>query len=134
MSKIQLQPEIDFSIVLNAASKLKLSELETIVKEFNTLLESKKSKSKIDRIAELENLTNQAVLSNEKIKIYNDLIPKLESRTMTESERNIFSELTTEDELLQNQRISYMIELAQLRQVPFLEIKEQFTFNNKADV
>jgi hypothetical protein len=134
MQKISIQQELDFKVILDAAAKLKLSELETIVREFNTLLELKKSKSKTKRIAILNQLIEQSALNNEDLKRYNELVYKLESRTMSDAEKEEFATLTEKDEILQNQRISYMIELAQLKAVPFSVIQEQFSFKSTLNV
>ena len=134
MQKISIQQELDFRTILDAAAKLKVTELETIVKEFNTLLELKKSKNKISRIEFLEKLIQNAALNREDLKRYDELVYKLESRTMTESEKEEFSELTQKDEDLQNQRIAYMIELAQVKGVDFMEIQKHFSFKSSLNV
>lgn len=134
MQKILIQQELDFKIVLDAAAKLEIRELETIVQQFNRLLEWKKSSSKKDRISELEQLVSSAQLNVQELEQYNQLVYKLESRSMTDQEKATFDHLVYKDELLQNQRIAYMIELAQLRDVSFAAIQEQFQFKKTANV
>lgn len=134
MPKISIETEIDINKVIKSFSKLNISELELLISEFNTLLAAKKTKSKQKRIEKLNQLIRQSVLSPSKLAQYEALVYKLESRTMTEKEQEVFSALTEEDEKLRNQRIAYMIELSQLREVPFSEIQEAFSFKSKENV
>lgn len=134
MQKISIQQELDFKTILEAAAKLKVAELETIVKEFNTLLELKKSNNKVSRIEVLEKLIHDSALNNDDLKRHNNLVYKLENRTMTEDEKDEFSSLTQKDEDLQNQRIAYMIELAQVKGVDFMAIQKQFSFKSTINV
>lgn len=124
MSKIQIQTEVD---LIPYFSKLKVSELEVMVKEINTLIALKKSKSKKKRIEELSQLINKSVLKTNKLNRYKELVEKLENSTIAEEENKEFLILVEEDEMLRNQRVTYMIELSQLRQVPFQEIIDEFS-------
>ena len=107
---------------------MSLPHLEALTAEFLTIIASKRVKAKEERIQELNQLINSSILSNSKLKRYHELVPKLENRTMSDEEKNEFGILTAEDELMRSQRLKYMIELAKLREIPFLEIKKEFSF------
>jgi hypothetical protein len=138
MSKISIQPipstREDIKNMVQSFSKLNVSELELLVSEFNTLIEAKKAKSKKKRIEQLTKLIHQSALSTEKVNQYSELIEKLETKTMTQEENQTFLKLVEEDENLRNQRVAYMIELSQLQQVPFIEIREKFAFKTSENV
>ena len=125
MSKISTQSEIDINNVVQRFSKLNVSELELLVSHFNTLIATKKAKSKNQHIKEVTKLIHQSVISNDKLIRYKELVEKLENLTMSEEEKQEFRLLTEEDEKMQNQRIAYMIELAQLRQIPFTQLMSE---------
>ena len=55
---------------------------------------------------------------------YQVLVEKLELGTITNTEQSEFEILATQEEKLRNQRVKYMLELAQLRAVPLSQIME----------
>lgn len=119
MPEISVQPKIDFRLILEAASNLQLSELEVITREFNALLASKKAKSKDNRIKELYELINSSVLSDDQQEAFNLLYQKLLNDTITDDEKKRFEQLTEQEAELRNLRVAYMVELSQIRQIPF---------------
>lgn len=134
MSKVSIQTEIDINNVVQSFSKLKVSELELLVSEFNTMIAAKKAKSKKKRVQQLTNLIQQAVLSENELKHYSELIKKLEIKKITQEENQTFLKLVEKDESLRNKRVAYMIELSQLQQVPFTEIRAKFAFKTVENV
>lgn len=138
MSKISIQTlpstRNEIKSMVQSFSKLEVSELELLVSEFNTLIEAKKAKSKKKRVEQLTKLIRQSALDTEKIKLYSELAKKLETKTITQEENQTFLKLVEEDENLRNNRVAYMIELSQLQQVPFTEIREKFAFKTSENV
>lgn len=134
MTEITIQSKIDINNVVQRFSKLNISELELLVNQFNVLIEAKKAKSKKKRIKELTNLIHQSVISNDKLKEYTDFIKKIENQSITNDENQEFLKLVEEDENLRNQRVTYMLELSQLKQVPFAQIRKKFSFKSASNV
>ena len=67
---------------------------------------------------------NNTVLDTAKTERYQVLVEKLELGTMTDEEHTEFDILATREEKLRNQRVKYMIELAQLRSVTLPQVME----------
>jgi hypothetical protein len=56
---------------------------------------------------------------------YRALMATKESRLLTETERTLFIEMTDQIEAANAERMKYLIELAQLRQIPLLQLMTQ---------
>jgi hypothetical protein len=59
----------------------------------------------------------QLTLSKKKTQRYQELVEKLEFESITDAEHAEFMRLANHEEKLRNQRVKYLIELAQLRAV-----------------
>lgn len=105
--------------------KLKVTELEAFVRELNGLIFRKKTADSPYRQKELLRLINQTVLSSKKHERYMELSERLESETISETERQEFLQLAEEDATLRNQRVSMLIELAQLRNLSLSALMEE---------
>ncbi len=127
MSKVIIPEGIDMHTLASNFSILDVGDLEIFMKEIDALITRKKSKPKKYRIAELNQLINTSVLSPEELIEYKTLIQKLENKTITETERQHFLVLVQEDEALRGERMKYMYELSQLRQVSFQAITDEFS-------
>jgi hypothetical protein len=127
--KIQIQSEIDTQILLNGVAQMPLNELEYFVQELNALITRKKTNNKTYRERSLLTKINQTVLPKNKIERYISLHHKLESETLTESEHSEFMDLVAQDEEQRNQRIKYMIELAQLRNITLSQLMQTLGLN-----
>lgn len=125
MSKVSIQAEADFKTFLSKYSNLKVNELEHFVKELNALITRKKVNSPKHRIKELYKLIDETILDIDTQIIFDVLAEKLQAETMTEDENRVYLKIAQQDANLRNQRIAYMIELSQLRQIPFLQLKEE---------
>ncbi len=127
--KIQIQSEIDTQILLNGVAQMPLNELEYFVQELNALITRKKTNNKTYRERSLLTKINQTVLPKNKIERYISLHHKLESETLTESEHSEFMDLVAQDEEQRNQRVKYMIELAQLRNITLSQLMQTLGLN-----
>ena len=67
---------------------------------------------------------NNTVLDAAKTEHYQVLVEKLELGTMTDAEHIELDILANQEEKLRNQRVKYMIELAQLRDVSLPQVME----------
>lgn len=125
MSRAERQTAISTQEFLNGAIKLKVNELEAFVRELNGLIFRKKTADSLYRQKELLRLINQTVLPSEKHERYIELSERLESETISETERQEFLQLAEEDATLRNQRVGMLIELAQLRNLSLAALMEE---------
>jgi len=125
MSKIQVQTIIDTDSLVVGAASLQLSELEKLVRELDAVIVRKRSLDQELRQRELIRLINQSVLEVEQRSRYLMLVEKLEDETISQDEHQEFIALTEKDEQLRNDRLKYLIELAQLSNVSLPQLMEQ---------
>lgn len=125
MQKISVQAQSNVKSYLDELSKMKVSELEFFAQELHSLIVRKRSKSKKYRIGKLYELINKTVLESDKQVIFNTLAEKLYNETMTEAEREVYLKIAEEEEALRNERVAYMVELSQLREISFLELTNE---------
>jgi hypothetical protein len=122
---IQIQTKIEMSQLLQGATQLTLSELESFVSELHRLIDIKKSIPKVRREKQLLARIQLTALDVSKRLRYKALAEKLEFEMLSEPEFAELAILTEEDDLLRNERVKYMIELAQLKQIPFVKLMEE---------
>ncbi len=115
---------IDSKSLLHDADKMPVTELERFIKDINALLRRKRTQDKALRERQLLHKINRTVLDTAKTERYQVLVEKLELSTMTDAEHTEFDLLANQEEKLRNQRVKYMIELAQLRAVPLSQVME----------
>ena len=125
MQKVSIQVQDNVKNYLSEISKMKISELEFFAQELNSLITRKRSKSKKHRIGKLYELINETVLDENKLVLFDLLAEKLQNQTMSETENKIYLKIAEEEENLRNQRVMYMVELAQLRGISFSELAEE---------
>lgn len=118
MAKSQIQSDMDIQSFLLDATKLNVSELERITRELNALIVRKKTPQSDQRERRLIQLINQAALNTEQRTRYAALSEKLQNASITEAEHQEFMALVELDEQLRNDRVKYLLELAQLRNIP----------------
>ena len=83
------------------------------------------SKTTEYRIAQLYQLINETVLDADKRVIFNILNEKLLNETMTKDENRVFLKIAEEKAQLRNKIVKYMIELSQLRGIPFQKLMNE---------
>ena len=79
------------------------------------------------RIGQLYQLINETVLDIDKRVIFNTLNEKLLNETMTKDENRVFLKIAEEEAQLSNKRVEYMIELSQLRDIPFQKLMSELS-------
>lgn len=117
MENIQVQAEIDTRSLLKSMAQLPVKELESFLQEVNGLIIRKKMQDKEGQERLLFDKINKTVLDKKKIDRYHRLVEKLEAETISETEHAEFMSLANAEEKLRNQRVKYLIQLAQLRAV-----------------
>lgn len=98
-------------------AELPVFELEFYLIEISALIRRKQTTDKKVREQVLLDKISQTVLSKKKTQRYQELVYKLEFETITDAEHAEFMRLASHEEKLRNQRVKYLIELAQLRTV-----------------
>ncbi len=115
---------IDSQRLLRDADRMPVNELERFLNDINAMLLRKKTQDKALRERQLLHKINNTVLDAAQTERYHVLVEKLELSTMTDTEHAEFNLLGNKEEKLRNQRVKYMIELAQLRAVTLTEVME----------
>ena len=129
MTKIQIHTEIDTQGLLASISQIPVNELENFVQELNAVITRRKTNNKEYRERALLSQINKAILPNNKAERYVSLHLKLEAETLTESEYQEFMDLVAQEEILRNERVKYLIELAQLRAVTLPQLMNSLGLN-----
>ena len=124
MQAVQTSSTIDNQSLLLDVAKMPVPELERFIKDINALLRRKKTQDKALRERQLLDKINRTVLNASQTERYHLLIEKLELGTMTDSEHLEFGVLANSEEKLRNQRVKYMIELSQLREITLPQVME----------
>ena len=125
MSKVQTQAALDTSVFLAGADNIKTDELETFVRELNSIIFRRKSKDTAYRQRELLRLINQTALPKDKRERYLELAEQLDAETIGEPERQEFLRLVAMEEELRNERVRLLLELSQLRQISLPQLMEE---------
>jgi hypothetical protein len=115
---------MDSQSLLRNIDRMPITEIEHFLKDINALLRRKKTQDKTLRERQLLHKINLTVLDDAKVNRYHVLVEKLELSTMTDAEHIEFDILANQEEKLRNQRVKYMIELAQLRAVSLSQVME----------
>ena len=113
---------IDSQNLLRDADRMPVIELERFLKDINALLRRKKTQDKALRERQLLHKINRTVLDATQTERYHVLVEKLELGTMTDTEHGEFETLANQEEKLRNQRVKFMIELAQLRELTLSQV------------
>lgn len=130
MPEISVKKQGNIKNYLTEISKMKVSELEFFAQELNAIIVRKRSKTKKAKIAKLYQLINETVLDKDKKVIFDLLADKFRENTISEAELNVYQNIINEEENLRNQRIKYMIELSQLREIPFTDLMVEMGLKN----
>ena len=125
---------IDTQSLLRDADRMPVTELERFLKDISALLRRKKTQDKDLRERQLLQKINSTVLNTAQIERYHALIEKLALSTMTDEEHDEFDILGNKEEKLRNQRVKYMLELAQLRAVSLTQVMESLGLKPLAHV
>ncbi len=124
METVSIAPQTHQLIWLPNMAELPVSELEVYLIEINALIRRKQTTDKKVRERVLLDNISQTVLSKKKTQRYQELVYKLEFESITDAEHAEFMRLANQEEKLRNQRVKYLIELAQLRAVSLPQLME----------
>lgn len=121
---------MDAQVLMQGAAQMPTTELERFIQELNALLTSRR-RTEIPYYREryLLGLVNQTVLSREKTERYKELVYKHEFETITEEEHAEWAELADEEEKIRYERLTYIIELAELKGMTVPQLMEKLQLN-----
>ena len=120
---------MDAQIFIQNAAQMPIPELERLSHELNALIVRLKTTDKSYRERFLLGKINQTVLSREKTERYKYLIYKHEYETISDEEYSELLQLTEEEEGIRVQRFTYLVELSQLKNLPFNQLMENLGLN-----
>lgn len=121
--------EINFKTYLKSFTQFKIKQLEALIRELNLLLLRKKRQNDdFDERALISKL-NRTVLNKEKRALYQLYSQKVEAETLTSDEKIAFDNLADEAEILRNERVKILIDLAQIREVSLPTLMKDLGLN-----
>ena len=125
MPSTSSQTNLDVKALLAQAAKMKIQDLESFARDLNGIITRKKTKNKDNQIKILLAKVNDTVLDTESRQRYFSLLEKLDAETISEPEHKEFLELVAKEESLRNERVKYLIEISQLRNIPLPQLMEE---------
>ena len=120
--EVQMQAKINAENILTGIADMPVKDLEYLANEVNALIIRKKTDDLGNREKILLSKINKTGLNLNLRDRYKILAENLERDTMTDSEHSEFIILTAKDEKLRNERVKYLIELAQLRNISLSQL------------
>ena len=125
---------MDIQVLIQGVAQMPISEMERFVQQVNALIVQKKTTDKTYRERFLLGKINQTVLSKEKIERYQKLVQKLEAETLSKVEYKEFMKLTEIEEQIRYERLTYLVELAQLKSITLPQLMDNLGLNRPLHV
>jgi hypothetical protein len=119
---LSIKNKMDSQNLLQSASQMPLTELETFVHQLNALVVRRKTNNLNAQDTILLDKINQTVLDKSKRQRYQTLIYKLEMESLSDVEHAELMELVEQEEKIRVKRLKYLIQLAQLRNIPLSQL------------
>lgn len=123
---------MDAQALLKDVAQMPLLEMERFVQAVNGLITQKKTTDKSYRERFLLRKINETVLGKEKIVRYQLLVQKLEAETMTNAEYTEFMQLADKEEKIRYERLTYLVELAELKSITLSELMDNLGLNKRS--
>ena len=120
---------MDTQVLIQGVAEMPISEMERFVQQVDALIVQKKATDKNYRERFLLGKINQTVLSKEKIERYQKLVQKLEAETISKAEYKEFMKLTELEEQIRYERLTYLVELAQLKSITLPQLMDNLGLN-----
>lgn len=125
---------MDAQALLKDVSQMPLLELERFVQAVNGLITQKKTTDKSYRERFLLRKINETVLGIAKTRRYQLLVQKLEAETISDAEYTEFMQLADNEEKIRYERLTYLVELAELKSITLPELMDSLGLNRPAHV
>lgn len=124
---------MDAQTLLKDVAKMPLPEIERFVQSVNALITQRKSTDKTYQDRLLLRKINETILGATKTKRYQLLVQKLEAETISDLEYKEFMQLAEEEETIRYERLTYLVELAQIRSITLPQLMENLGLNRPAN-
>ncbi len=125
---------MDAQTLLKDVAQMPLIEMERFVQAVNGLIVQKQATDKSYRERFLLRKINETALGLEKTLRYQLLVQKLEAETITDAEYVEFMELADKEEKIRYERLTYLVELAELKSITLAQIMEKMGLNRTIHV
>jgi hypothetical protein len=122
MENTQIQANPHIQTLIGGFSEMPLTDLESFISGLNALAIRKRVADKGKRDKALLLKINQTVLPEQALERYVFLQDKMELDNISESEYQELLILVNQEEKIRNKRFQFLVELAQLRNIPLTEL------------
>jgi hypothetical protein len=129
MENTQIQTNPNIQTLIGGFSEMPLNDLESFISGLNALVIRKRVADKGKRDKALLLKINQTVLPEQALERYVFLQDKMELESLSESEYKELLILVNQEEKIRNKRFQYLLELAQLRNIPLTELMNNLGLN-----
>jgi hypothetical protein len=122
MQNSKIQADHHIQTLIGDFAEMPLNDLEAFINGLNALVIRKRVVDKGKRDKALLLKINQSVLPEQSLERYILLQDKMELENLPEIEYQELLHLVAQEEKIRNKRYKYLLELAQLRNVPLTEL------------
>lgn len=122
MENTQIQANQHIQTLIGDFAEMPLTDLESFISGLNALVIRKRIADKGKRDKALLLKINQTVLPEQALERYVSLQDKMEVDNLSETEYQELLILVTQEEKIRNKRFQFLLELAQLRNIPLTEL------------
>jgi hypothetical protein len=129
MENTQIQGNSPIQTLIGGFSEMPLTDLESFISGLNALALRKRVADKGKRDKALLLKINQTVLPEQALERYVFLQDKMELDNLSESEYKELLNLVNQEEKIRNKRFQFLLELAQLRNIPLTELMNNLGLN-----
>ena len=129
MENVQLQSNKNLQSLIGGFAEMPLPDLEYFISGLNALVTRKRVTDSNKRNKFLLQKINQTVLSEPLMQRYVFLQDKMELKNLSEKEHQELLNLVAQEEKTRNKRFQYLLELAQLRDIPLTQLMNQLGLN-----
>jgi hypothetical protein len=129
MENTQIQVNPNIQTLIGGFSEMPLTDLESVISGLNALVIRKRVADKGKRDKALLLKINQTVLSEQALERYVFLQDKMELDNLSETEYQELLVLVNQEEKIRNKRFQFLLELAQLRNIPLTELMNNLGLN-----
>ena len=124
---------MDAHVLMQGAAQMPITELERFVQQLNALIVQRKTTDTNYRQRFLLGKINETILGKDKTERYQFLIYKHEFNVLSDAEYQELMHLTEEEETIRVQRLTYLVELAQLKGFSLEQLMENLGLNQRAN-
>jgi hypothetical protein len=125
MKSTQIQPDSNLQSLVRRFAEMPLSDLESFISGLNALATRKRAVDGNKRDKYLLQKINQTVLPEPVLERYASLQDKMELENLSETDYQELLQLVSQEEKVRNKRFRYLLELAQLRDLPLAQLMTQ---------